>query len=110
MFTQTYKVPASLLKYAIFKLICDLNNTPNSKTLKVSPNQIVTGVKEDMKRDASLPWGTIIVDVKAPKLTDRDESRIITGIVIRKATGEIGTRVVHIRNGKLSRPINRRKV
>jgi hypothetical protein len=107
--TQMYKVPTSLLKYALLKPIGDLNNTPNSKTFKVSPNQIVTGVKVDIKQDVSLPWGTI-VDVKISKQSDRDESRIITGIVIGKSSAGRGTRVVHIKNGKLSRPINRRKL
>ncbi len=43
--TQKYRVPLQLMKYCINKPIQDLNNTPNSKTLKVSPNQIITGIR-----------------------------------------------------------------
>ena len=106
---QSYRVPISLYKYSINKPVSDLNNTPNSKTITVTPNQIVTGNKLDYKYDISLPWGTI-VDIKIPMNLNSSESRIESGIVIGNHCKERGTRVISIKDGKFSRPKNRRKI
>ncbi len=105
--TQQYKVPVKLLQYAIYKPIQDLDNTPNSKTIKVTPNQIVTGVKVDYKYDITYPWGTI-VDVKKPKTNSKNQSRIETGILIVKSPTSRDTKVIILRYGKLLAPRNRR--
>jgi hypothetical protein len=98
--TQKYRVPLQLMKYCINKPIQDLNNTPNSKTLKVSPNQIITGIKVDYKYDISLPWGTL-VDVKIPKQENSMEERIESGIVIGKSNNDRRMKVIILKdNGK----------
>lgn len=101
--SQEYKVPSYLIQNAVNKPVSDLNDSPNSKTINVSPRQMVTGIKLNYKTDICPPWGTII-DLKVSKHKHSSENRIQVGIVVGKSSNRRGgVKVVIINDGKLSR-------
>ena len=84
-----FKLPESLMKYAVSHVVAKINAMPNHQSIDVTPaRELLTGRKLDFKRDIGLPFGTYVQVFNANTTRNSLEPRTEAAIALT-TTGNI---------------------